>query len=73
MKIKKEDQIVDTLFLLGMGNKITMEGVTETKFRAEMEGRIIQRLPHLGNPSHKEPPNTDTCICQQNFAGVTLI
>jgi hypothetical protein len=25
-----------------------MEGVTETKFRAETEGTIIQRLPHLG-------------------------
>ena len=27
---KKEDQSVDTLFLLRMGNKIPMEGVTET-------------------------------------------
>jgi hypothetical protein len=45
---KKEDQCVDTLFLLRMGNKIPMEGVTETKFRADTEGRIIQRLPHLG-------------------------
>jgi hypothetical protein len=25
-----------------------MEGVTETKFRAETEGTTIQRLPHLG-------------------------
>jgi hypothetical protein len=25
-----------------------MEGVTETKFGAEMEGRTIQRLSHLG-------------------------
>jgi hypothetical protein len=25
-----------------------MEGVPETKFRAETEGKIIQRLPHLG-------------------------
>ena len=25
-----------------------MEGVTETKFRAETEGKTIQRLPHLG-------------------------
>jgi hypothetical protein len=24
-----------------------MERVTETKFRAETEGRTIQRLPHL--------------------------
>jgi hypothetical protein len=49
MKLKKkEDHSVDTSFLLRMGNKILMEGVTETKFRAEMEGRTIQRLPHLG-------------------------
>jgi hypothetical protein len=49
MKLKKkEDQSVDTLLLLRMGNKIPMEGVTETKFRAETEGRTIQRLPHLG-------------------------
>ena len=40
MKLKmKEDQSVDTSFLLRMGNKIPMEGVTETKFRAEREGR----------------------------------
>jgi hypothetical protein len=38
----------DISFLLRMGNKISMEGVTETKFGAEMEGRIIQRLPHPG-------------------------
>ena len=31
-----------------MGNKIPMKGVTETKFRAEMEERTIQRLPHPG-------------------------
>ena len=39
MKVKKkEDQSVDTLSLLRMGNKIPMEGVTETKFGAEPEG-----------------------------------
>jgi hypothetical protein len=38
MKIrKKEDQSVDTSFLLRMGNKIPMEGATETKFGAETE------------------------------------
>jgi hypothetical protein len=37
MKLKKEDQSVDTSFLLRMGNKIPMEGVVETKFRAEPE------------------------------------
>ena len=43
---KKEDQSVDTSSLLRIGNKIPMEGVTETKFGAEMERRTIQRLPH---------------------------
>jgi hypothetical protein len=45
---KKEDQSMNTSFLLRTGNKIPMEGVTETKFRAEREGRTIQRLPHTG-------------------------
>jgi hypothetical protein len=48
MKLKKkEDQSVDTSFLLRKGNKIPMEGVTETNFGAETEV-IIQRLSHLG-------------------------
>ena len=33
---------------LRRGNKIPMEGVSETKFRAETEGITIQRMPHLG-------------------------
>jgi hypothetical protein len=41
MKLKKEDQSLDTLLLLRMGNKIPMEGVIETKFRAEPEGMTI--------------------------------
>jgi hypothetical protein len=49
MKLKnKEDQSVDTLFLLRMGNKIPMKGVTETNFRAKTEGKTIQRLSHTG-------------------------
>ena len=49
MKFKnKEDQSVDTLILLRRGNRIPMEGVTETKHAAETEGMTIQRLPHLG-------------------------
>jgi hypothetical protein len=49
MKLKnKEDQSVDTSFLLRMGNKMPMEGVTETKFKAKTGGRTIQRLPHPG-------------------------
>jgi hypothetical protein len=34
---KKEDKSMDTSFLLRRGNKISMEEVTETKFRAETE------------------------------------
>ena len=42
MKLKKnEDQSVDTLPLLRIGNKTPMEGVTETKFGAEMKGWTI--------------------------------
>ena len=48
MKLKKkENQSVDTSFLLKRWNNISMEGVTKTKFRAETEGRTIQRMPHL--------------------------
>ena len=45
---KKEEQSVDTSFLLRIGNKTPMEGVTETKFGAETKGKTIQRLPHQG-------------------------
>jgi hypothetical protein len=49
MKIKKKEcQSVNTFILLRRGKKISMEGVTETKFRAETERMTIQRLPHLG-------------------------
>ena len=59
MKLKKnEDQSVDTLPLLRIGNKTPMEGVTETKFGAE-------RMDHLetaisSDPSHSQPPTADT-------------
>jgi hypothetical protein len=43
-----------------MGNKILMEGVTETKFGAKREGKTIQRLPPPRDPSHIQPPNPDT-------------
>jgi hypothetical protein len=47
MKLKKkEDQSMATSLLLRMGNKIPMERVTETNFRAETKGNTIQRLPH---------------------------
>ena len=50
MKLKKkEDQSVDTSPLLRIGNKTPMEGITETKFRAETKGWIIQTLLHPGS------------------------
>jgi hypothetical protein len=49
MKLKKEDQRVDTLFLLRIGTKIPMEGVTETNFGAEPGGTTIKRLPDSGS------------------------
>ena len=49
MKLKKkEDQSVDISFLLRIGNKIPMEGVTEIKFGAKAKGWTIQKLPHWG-------------------------
>ena len=58
---KKEDQSVDTSILLRRGNKIPMEEVTETKFRAETEGITIQKLPYLGIHPKKQP-NPDTIV-----------
>jgi hypothetical protein len=45
---KKEDKSVGTSALLRRGNKILMGANMETKCGAEMEGKAIQRLPHLG-------------------------
>jgi hypothetical protein len=44
--MKKEHQSVDSSFLLRLWNTIPMEGVTEIKLRAELEGRTVQRLLH---------------------------
>jgi hypothetical protein len=42
MKLKKKkEQSVDTLLLLRIGNKIPIEGVTETKFGAVTKGWTI--------------------------------
>jgi hypothetical protein len=42
MKLKKnEDQSVDTVPLLRIGNKTPVEGVTETKFGDVMKGWTI--------------------------------
>jgi len=48
MKLKEEDQNMDASVLLRRGNKIFMGGNTGTNSRADIEGKAIQRLPHLG-------------------------
>jgi hypothetical protein len=74
MKLKKkEDQSVNTSFLLRMGNKIPMERVTETKFRAEPEGMTIQRLPHLGIYPINNYQTQTLGRCQQEPAEEILI
>jgi hypothetical protein len=42
MKFKKKDRSVDTSVLLRRQIKIPMGRDTETKFRAEAEGKVIQ-------------------------------
>jgi hypothetical protein len=55
-----------------MGNKIPMEGVTETKFGAKMEGKTIQRLPYPGiHPIYNHQTQAH-CIYQKDFADKTL-
>jgi hypothetical protein len=74
MKLKKkEDQSVDTLFLLRMGNKIPMRGVTETKFGAETEKLTIQSLPYLGIHTINNHQTQILGICQQEPADRSLI
>jgi hypothetical protein len=58
---KKEDQSVDTSFLLRLGNKIPMKEVTDAKFRVESEGMTFQRLPLLIiHPIHNHHRHLDT-------------
>jgi hypothetical protein len=58
MKLKKmEDQSVDTSFLLRIGNKILMEGFTETKFGAK----------RTHGPFHNQLPNTDIIAYASNI------
>jgi hypothetical protein len=48
MKLKKDDQSVDTYILLRRRNRIPIKGVTETNVQTETEGRTIQRLLYPG-------------------------
>jgi hypothetical protein len=62
MKLKKEEQSMDTSLLLRMWNKIHMGGDTDPNCETETEGKTIQRLPYLGNPSCILSPNPDTIV-----------
>jgi hypothetical protein len=74
MKLKKkEDQNVDTSFLLRMGNKIPLEGVTETKFGAEPERMTNQSLPYLGIHPIDNHQTQTLGRCQQEPADRNLI
>jgi hypothetical protein len=74
MKLKKkEDLSVNTLFLLRMGNKIHMEGVNETKFRAEPKGMTNQRLHHLGIHPINNHQTQALGRCQQDPTDRSLI
>ena len=73
MKLKKEDQSVNTSILLRRENKIPMEGVTETKCGAETEGMTIQRLPHLEIHPINKNQTKHYCGCQQELADRSLI
>ena len=59
---KKEDQSMDALVLLSRGNKKHTGRNMETKYGAETEGKAFQRLPHLGDLSHKQSSNADTIV-----------
>jgi hypothetical protein len=55
-----------------MGNKIPMEGVSETKFRAEMEEKTIQDCPTWGSIPYTTIKSRHYCTCQKDFADRTL-
>jgi hypothetical protein len=74
MKLKKKDeQRVDTSVLLRRGNKIPMEGLTETTYGTETEGKAIQRLLHLGIHPIYSHQTRHYCGCQQELADRSLI
>ena len=58
---KKGDQSVDTSVLLRRRKKIVTGINMETKCGAEIEGKAIQKLLHLGI-NHIYSPNPDTIV-----------
>jgi hypothetical protein len=73
MKLKKkEDQSVDTPVLLRRGKKIPMGGDIETNHGAEIEGKAVQRLPHLGSIPYTVTKPRHYCEYQQVLADRSL-
>jgi hypothetical protein len=59
-KNKKEDQRMDTSFLFTIGNKIPMEGVTETKVWSWDKRMDHPETAQPGDPFHHQPVSADT-------------
>jgi hypothetical protein len=74
MKLKKKKTKMWILHsFLKWGIKYPWKEVTKTNFRAEREGRSIQRLPHLESIPYSTTKPRHYCGCQQDFADRTLI
>jgi len=59
MKLKKKTKMwMLQTFLEGETKILTGENM-ETMCGAKIEGKIIQKLPHLEDPSHIQTPNPD--------------
>jgi hypothetical protein len=60
MKLKKnEDQSVDTLPLLRIGNNHPWKELQRQSSEQRLKNNHPDTAPH-GDPSHKQPPNSDT-------------
>ena len=76
MKLKKkEDQSVNTLPLLRIGNKIPMERSYRDKVWSWDRRKDHPETTPPGDPSHNQPPNADTIACasQQEFLERSLL
>jgi hypothetical protein len=73
MKLKKEDQSVDTSILVRRGNKIPIERVTEKKYGVETEGMTIKKLPHWGSIPYTITNPRHFCGCQQVLTDRSLL
>jgi hypothetical protein len=74
MKLKKEDQSVDTLVLLRRAIKISMGGVTETKCgEKKLKERPSRVCPTWGSISHTVTKSRHYFGCQKVIAGMSVI